>query len=122
MGCAPKKIRHAPQSIIAHVRHRTFDHEADIGIAGEGATLGEAFAGAATAMYGVIAEGIVARDEVRIECEAPDLELLLVSWLNALLAETSCSPSSTSTSTACGRGVARAASPSTRRVTRGASR
>ncbi|HEX5135998.1 MAG TPA: archease [Planctomycetota bacterium] len=68
---------------------RTFDHGADIGVLGEGRTIGEAFAGAARAMFSVIVDlkGVVPRESVAISCEATDKELLLVRWLNALLAE-----------------------------------
>ncbi len=68
---------------------RTFDHAADIGVRGEGKTLEEAFAGAARAMFSVMVDlaGVEPRESVAISCEASDLELLLVRWLNALLAE-----------------------------------
>lgn len=68
---------------------RTFDHGADIGVVGEGATLEEAFAAAAQAMFGIMVEldGVRPRQEVDIACSASDRELLFVSWLNALVAE-----------------------------------
>jgi len=71
------------------VESRTFDHAADIGVRGEGKTLEEAFAGAARAMFSVMVDlaGVEPRESVAISCEASDLELLLVRWLNALLAE-----------------------------------
>lgn len=71
----------------AHWSH--FPHEADVGVRGEGATLAEAFAAAAEAMTAVITElNSVARHEaVAIRCQAPDPELLLVDWLNALIYE-----------------------------------
>jgi len=49
----------------------------------------EAFAEAARAMSAVITdpECIHVRDAVAIECDAPDAELLLVDWLNALVYE-----------------------------------
>jgi SHS2 domain-containing protein len=67
----------------------TFPHEADIGVRGYGATPAEAFAGAATALTAVICEPakVGAGGTVNIECAAPDLELLLVDWLNALIYE-----------------------------------
>jgi len=65
-----------------------FSHEADIGVAGRGASLGEAFAAAALAMTRVITEAPVAATvRVPIRCSAPDAELLLVEWLNALVFE-----------------------------------
>lgn len=65
-----------------------FSHEADIGVAGRGASLGAAFAAAALAMTRVITEAPVADAvPVSIHCSAPDAELLLVDWLNALVYE-----------------------------------
>lgn len=68
---------------------QTFAHEADIGVRGTGATLAEAFAGAATALTAAICDpaAVAAREAVAIECAAPDVELLLVDWLNALVYE-----------------------------------
>ncbi|MDK9703093.1 MAG: archease [Sulfuritalea sp.] len=67
----------------------TFAHEADVGVRGSGATLAEAFAGAATAMTAAICDParVGARDAVIVTCEAPDAEMLLVDWLNALVYE-----------------------------------
>ena len=67
----------------------TFSHEADIGVRGSGATLGEAFAGAATAMTAAICDParVAAQEAVSIACSAPDAEMLLVDWLNALVYE-----------------------------------
>lgn len=66
-----------------------FPHEADIGVRGWGATLAEAFEQAALAMTAVITDpqGVEPRQAVDIECRAPDPELLLVDWLNALVYE-----------------------------------
>lgn len=68
---------------------QTFPHEADVGVRGTGATLAEAFAGAATAMTAAICDPatVAAREEVPIECAAPEAELLLLDWLNALVFE-----------------------------------
>lgn len=65
----------------------TFAHEADVGVRGTGETLAEAFAGAATAVTAVICDpaAVAPREAVGIACAAPDLELLLVDWLNALV-------------------------------------
>lgn len=67
----------------------TFPHEADIGVRGRGASPEEAFAGAATALTAVICDlaTVVPREAVSIECTAPELEQLLVDWLNALVFE-----------------------------------
>lgn len=68
---------------------QTFEHEADVGVRGTGATVDEAFAGAALAMIAAICDPatVAAREPVAIECTAPDLELLLLDWLNALVFE-----------------------------------
>lgn len=68
---------------------QTFGHEADIGVRGSGETLAQAFAGAATALTAVICDpaGVAARAPVGVSCAAPDVELLLVDWLNALVFE-----------------------------------
>lgn len=66
-----------------------FAHGADIGIRGRGDTLAAAFEQAALALTAVITDpGLVRPDvEVSVQCEAPDPELLLVEWLNALVYE-----------------------------------
>jgi SHS2 domain-containing protein len=68
-----------------------FDHQADIGIRGHGNTLAEAFEQAAVALIAVITppERVRPRDPVIIRCEAPDQEMLLADWLNAILREMS---------------------------------
>ena len=67
----------------------TFEHEADVGVRGTGATRSEAFAGAAMALTSVICDPSTVRpnEAVTIVCAAPDSELLLVDWLNALVFE-----------------------------------
>jgi tRNA nucleotidyltransferase (CCA-adding enzyme) len=62
-----------------------FEHMADIGVRGDGATLAEAFEQAALAMTAVVTDPRGVRPEVSVEvsCTAPDPELLLVDWLNA---------------------------------------
>ena len=51
--------------------------------------MAEAFEQVAVALAGVITDPsrVEAREEVMIECEAPDPEVLLVDWLNALIYE-----------------------------------
>jgi SHS2 domain-containing protein len=68
--------------------YETFEHEADIGVRGFGSTKEEAFENAARAMYAVMVtiEAVQPREERKISAAAPDNELLLVEWLNALLA------------------------------------
>ncbi len=64
-----------------------FHHEADVGVRGTGPTAAAAFEQAALAMTAVITDPHEVRCQERVEiaCEAPDLELLLVDWLNALV-------------------------------------
>lgn len=66
-----------------------FSHQADMGIRGAGPTKEAAFEGAAIALTAVITdpEQVLPRQAVAITCEAPDDELLLVDWLNALVYE-----------------------------------
>ena len=66
-----------------------FAHDADIGVRGFGTTREAAFEGAATALTAVLTgpERVRPRQAVEIACEAPDDELLLVDWLNALVYE-----------------------------------
>ena len=70
-------------------RWEHFPHMADIGVRGVGASREQAFEQAALAMTAVITEpaGVEAKQAVDIECEAPDEEMLLVDWLNALVYE-----------------------------------
>lgn len=69
-------------------RYAYFEHDADIGIIGRGATVEEAFEAAAAAMFAVMTELAAVRPArtVRVEFEEADTELALVRWLNALLA------------------------------------
>jgi tRNA nucleotidyltransferase (CCA-adding enzyme) len=66
-----------------------FPHQADMGVRGIGPTLAVAFEQAARAMTAVVTDpsGVAANEAVDIRCEAPDDELLLVDWLNALILE-----------------------------------
>jgi SHS2 domain-containing protein len=68
-----------------------FPHGADIGVRGLGATLDEAFEQAALALTAVVADpaSIEPKSAVAVRCEAPDAEMLLVDWLNALIYEMS---------------------------------
>jgi SHS2 domain-containing protein len=66
-----------------------FPHGADIGIRGFGRSLEEAFEQAALALTAVVADvpAIAQVESVEVCCHAPDRELLLVSWLNAIIYE-----------------------------------
>ena len=81
----------APQQRIASMpaEWEHFEHAADIGVRGIGDSLSLAFEQAALALTAVITDpaSVSAREAVVIHCEAPDRELLLVDWLNALIYE-----------------------------------
>ncbi len=64
-----------------------FEHEADIGVRGIASSMAGAFEQAALALTAVITELdlVVCREEVEIDCEAPDSELLMADWLNAVI-------------------------------------
>lgn len=64
-----------------------FEHDADIGVIGRGATLEEAFEGAARATFAIMTdiERVHATESITIEFEEADEELALVRWLNLLL-------------------------------------
>jgi SHS2 domain-containing protein len=74
-------------AVTVHWEH--FPHDADIGVRGLGATRAQAFEQAALALTAVITDlAIVAPKEmIQLSCAAPDVELLLVDWLNALIYE-----------------------------------
>lgn len=66
-----------------------FDHDADIGIVGRGATVEAAFIAAAEAMFAIMADlpKIHCKTSVEFEFEEADVEFALVTWLNRLLSE-----------------------------------
>ena len=71
-------------------RWRLFPHDADIGVQGYGPSPAVAFEQAAKALTAAVTEAPVeARTEIAVHCEAPDLELLFVEWLNAIIYEMS---------------------------------
>ena len=71
-------------------RWEHYEHGADIGVRGFGATPEEAFEHAAFGLTNVISDVEVApAEKIDIRCEAPDIELLFAEWLNALIYEMS---------------------------------
>ena len=64
-------------------------HGADVGVRGTGISKAQAFEQAALALTAVITEpaSVSAQECIEIVCEAADDELLLVSWLNAVIYE-----------------------------------
>ena len=78
-----------PRSETVQGSWEHFPHQADIGVRGIGATKEAAFERAADALTAVITDlgSVAPTQSVPIVCEAPDDELLLVDWLNALVYE-----------------------------------
>lgn len=73
---------------IAPTRWEHFPHGADVGVRGRGVTLAEAFEQAAVALTATVTDSEIAeKTSVEVSCEAPDVELLLVEWLNAIIHE-----------------------------------
>ena len=69
-------------------RWEHFPHAADVGVRGCGATAAQAFEQGAQALMAVVTRTEVEpKIRVEVSCEAPDLELLFVEWLNAIIYE-----------------------------------
>jgi len=66
-----------------------YAHAADIGVRGLGDSLESAFAQAAVALTAVVCapERVTPAQSVEVRCDAPNDELLLVDWLNAIVFE-----------------------------------
>ena len=76
----------APAAGTARWEH--FPHDADVGVRGFGPSAAEAFEQASQALTAVVTHAAVdAKIRVEVRCEAPDLELLFVEWLNAIIYE-----------------------------------
>jgi SHS2 domain-containing protein len=73
-------------------RWEHFPHDADMGVRGLGLTKSQAFEQAALALMAIITDPqkIALHIDRHFRCEAPDDELLLVDWLNALIYEMAC--------------------------------
>lgn len=85
---APRRCKRGHADMIAK-RWEHFAHDADIGVRGIGASKEEAFEQAALGLIAVITnqQALQGHELVEFRCEAPDDELLLVDWLNALVYE-----------------------------------
>lgn len=74
--------------VTSRPRWELFPHDADVGVRGFGATPAEAFEQAALALTSIVTQvEVKPLAAVEVACEAPDLELLLVDWLNAIIYE-----------------------------------
>lgn len=74
----------------AAVDYELFPHDADIGVRGCGADAVAAFEAAARALTAIVTDPATVRaggEAIEVRCEAPDLELLLVEWLNRVIYE-----------------------------------
>ena len=78
---------HADSHANSHWEH--FAHGADVGVRGVGPTREAAFAEAARALTAAVADpdAVKPLQPVAIACAAPDDEVLLVDWLNAVVYE-----------------------------------
>jgi SHS2 domain-containing protein len=76
------------RSSAGTARWEHFPHGADVGVRGRGASPAEAFEQAALAMTATVTDAEVKPTEyIEVQCEAPDIELLFVEWLNAIIYE-----------------------------------
>ena len=82
-------LRSYPALPMNTPRWEHFSHGADIGVRGFGPTVGEAFEQGALALTAAVADlaSVAPVERVNVKCDAPDLELLFVSWLNAVIYE-----------------------------------
>ena len=66
-----------------------FPHVADIGVRGFGYSVAASFEQAALALTSVVTDldSIRSEETVEVHCEAPNVELLFVDWLNAIVFE-----------------------------------
>ena len=74
------------------MRWEYFEHGADVGVRGVGGTLSQAFEGAASALCALVSgdpANVRPAAEEEVSCEAPDLESLLVRFLNELISRMS---------------------------------
>ncbi len=67
-----------------------FDHGADVGVRGWGATVEEAFIQGAKAMFSLMTDdlqSVKCRDQIQVQAAGYDMESLFVAWLNGLLTQ-----------------------------------
>ncbi len=78
----------APRACWEH-----FAHGADIGVRGQAGDCAQAFEQAALALTAIVTPPATVRERASFafRCEAPDREILLLDWLNALIVEMSTS-------------------------------
>jgi SHS2 domain-containing protein len=79
-----------PRNFKPPKRHwQHFEHGADVGIRGHGATLEAAFEEAARALAAIVVDPDTVSPAVAVPmaCTAPNDEILLIDWLNAVVYE-----------------------------------
>jgi SHS2 domain-containing protein len=67
-----------------------FDHGADVGVLGWGASVEEAFIQGAKAMFSLMTEdlqSVKCRDQIQVQVAGYDMESMFVAWLNGLLTQ-----------------------------------
>jgi len=71
------------------MRWEHFDHAADLGVRGHGASVAEAFEAAALAVTAAVTDPrrVAAHETIEVECQGQDLALLLYDWLNRVIYE-----------------------------------
>lgn len=76
-----------PHDLDAYWEH--YDHGADIGVRGVGASKASAFEQAALALTAVVTDldEVKPATQIDVNCEGTDDELVFVDWLNALIYE-----------------------------------
>ena len=64
-----------------------FDHDADVGVVGRGATLEQAFVAGAEAVFSLVTRlgDVRPLESVEVQFEEADAELAFVTWINQLL-------------------------------------
>ncbi len=77
-----------PQEAAQPDNYAYFEHDADMGVIGRGASVNEAFESAAAAMFAIMADPAALREtvEIAVSFDEDDMEFALVKWLNALIA------------------------------------
>ena len=87
--CLPPYADYKKGDGMSGARWELLPHGADVGVCGVGRSKAEAFEQAGVALTAVTTDPktVAAETSVEISCTAPDDELLLVEWLNALIYE-----------------------------------
>jgi len=89
-ACDTKRVAatRGPKASVSVPGWKHFAHDADIGLCGWGTTIAQAFEQAGQALTAAVTDAaILPRTSVEVNCEAPDIELLFVEWLNAIIYE-----------------------------------